>query len=494
LKKILIILLIKLTWLTPDIRPGYGLNTADIKKIRAYFTAPRFKRYKTARQQGYLKRRRPPRLTTSDSAVWNFKEFLYYISKYVRPVEKCAPESGLDRYFEKMDLHFSNGSRHPAAATASFALAGDLLQDNSMTMASSGELFDYVGRFVFQADFTAANFEGVINTNLRPSRFPRFNANESMFAAIMGRPYNNELFNLVFTANNHMYDQGVAGLIATLDYLDRQGVRHVGTARSRQEQQCFPVINIEGIKTAWLAYTFGVNKCRLPEKNYYGNLVKLNKFKPASNDFNLIYRQLKSSRAKAADIICLSLHWGAEWEFYPACRQLKMAHDLAERGADIIIGHHTHNVQPLEKYITKDGREVLIIYSLGNFTSFIRQNTSKMGGAVKVYLKKCRLKNHTETFIERTAFIPFYQHRYRCRMAAGIERVSRLLPVDETLALIGCGKFRYRVYREHIEELLENQFYLHNLILSSETKTILPDRELYFYNLMERVIYRQTDI
>lgn len=63
-----------------------------------------------------------------------------------------------------------------------------------------------------------------------------------------------------------------------------------------------------------------------------------------------------------SDFVIISLHWGIENVFYPSPKQIDLAHKLIDSGATIILGHHPHVVQGIEKY--KNG---LIAYSLGNF-------------------------------------------------------------------------------------------------------------------------------
>jgi poly-gamma-glutamate synthesis protein (capsule biosynthesis protein) len=74
-----------------------------------------------------------------------------------------------------------------------------------------------------------------------------------------------------------------------------------------------------------------------------------------------VRRDVASARQKA-DLLVISLHAGREMTLQPSSRQKGIAHAAAEAGADIIIGHHPHIVQPSERY-----RGVPILYSLGNF-------------------------------------------------------------------------------------------------------------------------------
>lgn len=72
--------------------------------------------------------------------------------------------------------------------------------------------------------------------------------------------------------------------------------------------------------------------------------------------------QLIKEEAKSVDVLIVSLHWGNEYQKQPTENQKKLAHEIIDTGAKIIIGHHPHVIQPIEEY-----NDSLIFYSLGNF-------------------------------------------------------------------------------------------------------------------------------
>jgi poly-gamma-glutamate synthesis protein (capsule biosynthesis protein) len=75
--------------------------------------------------------------------------------------------------------------------------------------------------------------------------------------------------------------------------------------------------------------------------------------------------------AKRADVhaIFFTPHWGGEYSHKADEKQTALAKDVLEAGATAVIGSHPHVMQPIEKFVTKDGRETVIAYSLGNFVS-----------------------------------------------------------------------------------------------------------------------------
>jgi poly-gamma-glutamate capsule biosynthesis protein CapA/YwtB (metallophosphatase superfamily) len=92
-----------------------------------------------------------------------------------------------------------------------------------------------------------------------------------------------------------------------------------------------------------------------------------------------VERSIQQLKKRGADIICLSLHWGNEYVHIPARRQVEFARKAIDLGADLIIGHHPHVIQPVEQY--KNG---WIFYSLGNFIFDMMWNRSVRTGMTAV--------------------------------------------------------------------------------------------------------------
>lgn len=72
---------------------------------------------------------------------------------------------------------------------------------------------------------------------------------------------------------------------------------------------------------------------------------------------------------ETAQIVVVSMHWGSEYQAGPSEQQQALAQQLADAGADVIWGHHPHVLQKMEWIKSSDGRDVLVMYSLGNLLS-----------------------------------------------------------------------------------------------------------------------------
>lgn len=245
------------------------------------------------------------------------------------------------------------------------AAVGDIMMSASIQDAVIRNDYDY--GIVFSeirrdmaADIVFGNLETPVDHAAPVSGYPQFNARPELLSAIKQAG-----FNVLSVANNHMLDSGPEGLVRTLDNLDSADLHAVGAGRSRAEAEQILSVRVKNITTAFLAYTYGTNRGGAATRN--GPAVNI--LRPGDDhDLALAAEHIRRVR-EASDLVILSLHWGNEYETEPTEKQRRTAEALIEAGADVILGHHPHVIQPIEAYTAQDGRQGLIVYSLGNFTS-----------------------------------------------------------------------------------------------------------------------------
>lgn len=156
-------------------------------------------------------------------------------------------------------------------------------------------------------------------------------------------------------ASNHSLDRGTAGVVTTLDALDAVGVDHAGMARSPAEV-AEPVLDVGGIGVAHLSYTWSFNGLPLPGgQPWWSNLI----------DTGRIIAEAADARARGAEVVVVSLHWGVEGSQLVSASQRSIAETLTSSGVvDLIVGHHAHVIQPIDLV---NGRWV--VFGLGNHLS-----------------------------------------------------------------------------------------------------------------------------
>lgn len=154
-------------------------------------------------------------------------------------------------------------------------------------------------------------------------------------------------FDVLNLANNHILDLDVKGFKNTINILNKNNLKFIGVNIGTSVSS-YLILEKNGLKIGFLGYTSGHFK--VPRD------VSINKI----NEVKII-KDIRDIKNKC-DHVVVSLHWGIENVFYPSPGQINLAHKLIDNGATLILGHHPHVIQGIEKY--KDG---LISYSLGNF-------------------------------------------------------------------------------------------------------------------------------
>ena len=178
----------------------------------------------------------------------------------------------------------------------------------------------------------------------------------------LGVALKNMGLDILSTANNHSMDRFEKGIISTLDALDEIGIEHTGTYRSEEERDTILIKEVNGIKIAFLSFTYGTNGIQIPSgKEYLVNLI----------DEELILNQINLAKEQDVDLICASMHWGAEYAQKQNSEQERLADLLIKNGVSIIIGNHAHVIEPMEmrKVTLEDGteKEGFVAYALRKF-------------------------------------------------------------------------------------------------------------------------------
>lgn len=218
-------------------------------------------------------------------------------------------------------------------------------------------VFDDIREELSKADYTVGNLETTFaGIEKGYSSYPEFNTPESLALAIKDAG-----IDLVSTANNHSLDSGYKGIESTIDYLDQAGLLHTGTYKSQEAQNETTIVEIKGLKVAFLSFTYGTNGIPIPNgKEYCINLI----------DDNFIIDRLNLAKEKTPDIICVFMHWGEEYELVANEEQKRLANLLFENGVNVILGSHPHVLQKMEKINLGNDinqKEGFVIYSLRKF-------------------------------------------------------------------------------------------------------------------------------
>ena len=187
-------------------------------------------------------------------------------------------------------------------------------------------------------------------------------------------------FNIVSIANNHILDYGIKGLSDTLTVLHENGIMPVGFGRNTSEATAPRSLEVKGVRFTFFACSFAY------EATF---------FSPGVAPIGLwtLKKQVQKAR-EISDIILVSLHQGREFDESPSALTIRLAHNLIEIGADLVLCHHPHTLQKIETY-----KKGLIAYSLGNFVfdyhDFLKYTTEENAEKSRLsIILKCTMSKH----------------------------------------------------------------------------------------------------
>jgi poly-gamma-glutamate synthesis protein (capsule biosynthesis protein) len=168
---------------------------------------------------------------------------------------------------------------------------------------------------------------------------------------------------VVSTANNHARDCGSYGVGYTLDWLRRHGIAAVGSAESAAAVRNGVVLERNGVRFGFLAYTYDQSNGNHPSPDE----------RIAVLEVDLMREDVRRLR-RGADVVIVSMHAGDEYRTEQNPQQVEFAHAAIDAGATVVAGHHPHVTQPVEEY-----NGGVIFYSLGNliFDQFHRKETQE---------------------------------------------------------------------------------------------------------------------
>jgi poly-gamma-glutamate synthesis protein (capsule biosynthesis protein) len=321
-----------------------------------------------------------PRLNHSDLSEPGLLWRMYYAHKYVKAIKLPARGSAIDTYFRNLRFDFDH---RPLSQSrfVSLRAVGDLMARPDLR-GDHPTLWEEIGPELFKADLSIGNLECAVNPARLIHKTIRYSVRPEQADALLGDKRFGT-FSIVSMGNNHVNDSLTQGINATCDYLDQAGVKHVGAGRTQKEQDEIPILKVGPARIAVLSYTFTTNGIPLEEgASHAVNVVKFNALSDRDYDPSLIHKHIRIAKQRGADYIVCCNHWGVEFEYYPPARIIRRGRDLLDAGVDLILGHHPHIVNPVDRYRTKDGRDGIIYYSLGNTTTYALKGAIKRLGAM----------------------------------------------------------------------------------------------------------------
>ena len=257
----------------------------------------------------------------------------------------------------------------PVKYSSELTIVGDFLYEEpyyeSLRNGDSNDLyFSRVKKFFSDDDLSIGNMEVVITDGTMELSGVGYSFCAPTFVGdqVIGLG-----MDVMSTSNNHSNDRGLAGRVSTYNYFkDNSLILPVGTYDETRDVTK-NIIEKNNIKFGFLSYTYGTNVAVPSDLRYSLGLYRDPDTGITSQEYlDLIKNEVNILRDKV-DLLIVMVHWGDEFTFTPNNEQEFLANYFNELGVDIVIGNHSHCIQPI-KWI-HGNHDTLVYYSLGNFVS-----------------------------------------------------------------------------------------------------------------------------
>jgi poly-gamma-glutamate synthesis protein (capsule biosynthesis protein) len=273
-----------------------------------------------------------------------------------------------------------------------------------------------------RVDVTFANLEAQISTLGEPvkNKEIHFRADPKSVYRLMYAGVD-----VVSLSNNHALDYGSNALFDTMDFLAHHGIAYIGAGMNDAAARRSANFICNGVKSSILAHLWDF---------YLTVEATTEKLGVAVIQRENITQDIKNAKAWA-DVVIVSFHWGWEYADHPTEEDRKTAYLAIDAGTDLVVGHHPHVVQGVERYQGK-----LICHSLGNFI-FDQKSTRTRCGLIL----RCNFAKGNG--ISSAELLPTIIHpkEFRLRMASGrrgnkiyIGRGSNLVGTNENEDSFEC--------------------------------------------------------
>ncbi len=267
--------------------------------------------------------------------------------------------------------------------TAVIAFGGDTTQSDVFGEATSWRSMKYpfedVADIFGGADIAFVNLETCVSDRGESEKSEGFGFRTSPEYL---QAYTEAGIDIVSCANNHTRDYGMDALSDTFTNLTQYEIDYIGAGNNLSEAQKLEIYEVNGIKIGFTAL----------------NMINMNPTWYATEEragINCVdfadcedYLDLIAEYDKQCDVLFVSAHWGIEYTNAITEEQEQMAHLLCDNGADIILGHHSHVLQPIESY-----NGSMIFYSLGNFLFYKMDDYAGMTGIFEIEIDENGFKS-----------------------------------------------------------------------------------------------------
>lgn len=292
--------------------------------------------------------------------------------------------------------------------------------------------FQYVKPYIEAADLALCNVETTF-AGKPYSGFPYFSSPDALATALK-----NAGFDVGITANNHMADKGLEGILRTRKVLEENGLPVVGSVKEENDAR-YLIQEVQGIKVGIVAYTYetgsgsgavSINGSVVSDE-VAAHINSFN-FNTIDEDAEKIRGAIDAAKAAGAEVIIAYYHWGEEYQKSANKNQKKLAQMTADMGADLIFASHPHVLQETAWLTVADTeKKVPVFYSMGNFISNQRSETLNNRYTEEGVMAQVELTYKEDSGITQISMsaVPTWVDKYY----SGGKQVFEIVPLDENV-------------------------------------------------------------
>ena len=317
-----------------------------------------------------------------------------------KPQKEAAEAAALKEQQDKIK------AETPVISTASVIAVGDNLYHSKLYESGENDSgiwnYDHIYTHVLDqiqaADVAMIDQETVFApSHDAVSTYPSFATPQEVGDAIIKAG-----FDVVESATNHADDYGYDYLKSTLDFWSTNypDIPVLGIHATQEDADTVKVKEVNGIKIAFLDYTYGTNNSGAGEGYEY--MIDI-------FDKDKITTMIQKAK-EISDCIIFVAHWGTEDETMPNEYEKQWAAFLMQQGVDVIIGGHPHVLQPYGQLSDDQGHNTTIFYSLGNFVSTQQELPELLEGMASFTIQKSTLNGKSTIQILSPEVKPMVMH------------------------------------------------------------------------------------
>lgn len=343
---------------------------------------------------------------------------------HINEAKKIAEEQQriskhIEDVYTSVEADLNELSNYKSNSIIRISAIGDILLGNNLKNYGKNEeglytnIFSDISKYMKDSDIIVGTYE----TNITED------------SKVFANAIKESGIDLVTLAHNHALDNGKDGLNNTKEYLESIGLSTIGIY-SDEPKDRVKIDEKKGVKIAFLTYTYDNKKEGI---NIYNE--------------ELVKKDLQYAEENA-DVSVVLMHWGSVNTNNPNNTQKEQAKFLVDNGADLIIGAHPSAVQPMEIIQNNEGKDCLVAYSLGDYTSDFESENSNLELILNIQLYYDVEQN--EVSLYKVDYIPIYMNDYGSN-----QKINRYKLLDMKQEIVSYGTEESNIDKKTYDKLIK---------------------------------------